>query len=93
MADPTLRTDGARAVLIGGGARCGKSAYALQRARELGARRAFVATAQAYDAEMADRIARHRSERGDEFVTVEAPFELVETLGRWSMPTWSSSIA
>jgi adenosylcobinamide kinase / adenosylcobinamide-phosphate guanylyltransferase len=29
---------------------------------------------------MADRIARHRSERGDEFVTVEAPFELVETL-------------
>ncbi|HEY8514197.1 MAG TPA: bifunctional adenosylcobinamide kinase/adenosylcobinamide-phosphate guanylyltransferase [Candidatus Binatia bacterium] len=67
-------------VLIGGGARSGKSAFALVRARELGARRVFVATAQALDAEMRERVAAHRAERGDDFRTVEEPLELAATL-------------
>jgi len=67
-------------VLVGGGARSGKSAYALARARELGARRLFVATARRYDAEMEDRIARHRAEREAEFDTAEEPLALPEVL-------------
>ena len=48
-------------ILIGGGARSGKSAFALRYARRLGAERGvFVATAQAFDDEMRARIDRHR---------------------------------
>jgi adenosylcobinamide kinase / adenosylcobinamide-phosphate guanylyltransferase len=67
-------------VLVGGGARSGKSAFALACAQKLGARRTFVATAQALDDEMATRIARHRAERGAVFETIEAPLELPEAL-------------
>lgn len=70
----------ARTVLIGGGVRSGKSAFALARARELGQRRAFIATAEPYDDEMRERAARHRRERGDEFSTLEAPRLLCEAL-------------
>ena len=65
-----------RIVLVGGGVRSGKSAFALARARSIGARRALVATAQALDHEMQMRIDRHRNERGDSFRTIEAPFDL-----------------
>lgn len=67
-------------VLIGGGARSGKSRFALARARSLGERRVFVATAQAFDGEMDDRIALHRAERGADFTTVEEPLELAGAL-------------
>jgi adenosylcobinamide kinase/adenosylcobinamide-phosphate guanylyltransferase len=67
-----------RIVLIGGGVRSGKSAFAVQLADRLGARRVFVATAIAYDDEMRERIARHRRERGDRFQTHEEPYELPE---------------
>jgi adenosylcobinamide kinase/adenosylcobinamide-phosphate guanylyltransferase len=67
-------------VLVGGGARSGKSGFALRHARGLGERRVFVATAEALDDEMSERIARHRDERGSAFATVEAPRELVATL-------------
>lgn len=66
--------------LIGGGVRSGKSAFALALARRLGTRRAFVATAQAFDDEMRARIDRHVAERAGEFVTVEAPLALPEAL-------------
>lgn len=58
-------------ILIGGGVRSGKSEFALQRARELGERRAYLATAEGFDDEMEDRIERHREERGDDFHTIE----------------------
>lgn len=67
-------------ILVGGGARSGKSAFALALARSLGPRRAFVATAEARDAEMNERIARHREERGAEFSTVEEPLELTRAV-------------
>lgn len=65
---------------MGGGVRSGKSTFALARARSLGTRRAFIATAQAFDDEMRDRIARHRDERGSEFRTIEAPLEVAEAV-------------
>jgi len=67
-------------VLIGGGARSGKSRFALARARALGARRVFVATAQSLDGEMDARIALHRATRGDDFRTLEEPLELPRLL-------------
>jgi len=70
-----------RVVLVGGGVRSGKSAFALARARALGGRRAFVATAQALDDEMRERIGRHVAERGDAFRTVEAPLDLPSAIG------------
>jgi adenosylcobinamide kinase/adenosylcobinamide-phosphate guanylyltransferase len=67
-----------RHILIGGGARAGKSAFALSLARQLGTRRLLLATAQARDEEMRERIARHRAERGADFETVEEPVDVVE---------------
>jgi adenosylcobinamide kinase/adenosylcobinamide-phosphate guanylyltransferase len=67
-------------VLIGGGARSGKSAFALQLALAQGERRVFVATAEAFDDEMRQRIAAHAAERGAQFATVEAPLELESAL-------------
>lgn len=66
--------------LIMGGAKSGKSRLALELARRIGGRRVFVATAQAGDAEMAERIRRHQAERGAEWSTVEEPLELETAL-------------
>lgn len=63
-----------------GGARSGKSALAVRRALRLaadGAAVTFVATGQARDEEMAERIRRHQEERPDGWTTVEAPVDLV----------------
>jgi adenosylcobinamide kinase/adenosylcobinamide-phosphate guanylyltransferase len=70
----------AKIILVGGGARSGKSRFVLAYARSLGERRVFVATAQAFDGEMRDRIGRHRDERGRDFTTVEEPIELARVL-------------
>jgi adenosylcobinamide kinase/adenosylcobinamide-phosphate guanylyltransferase len=72
----------ARLILIGGGARSGKSAFALAYARRLDRRPVFLATAQALDDEMRARVARHRHDRGDACDTVEAPVAVVEALER-----------
>jgi adenosylcobinamide kinase/adenosylcobinamide-phosphate guanylyltransferase len=70
--------------LILGGARSGKSAFAQAaaeaRAAQTGGRLVMVATAQAFDSEMAERIARHRDDRGSAWTTVEAPLDLVAAL-------------
>jgi adenosylcobinamide kinase/adenosylcobinamide-phosphate guanylyltransferase len=67
-------------ILVGGGARSGKSRFALSYAERLGQRRVFIATAEAHDAEMRERIQRHRDERGGRFQTVEEPFDLPRAL-------------
>ncbi len=67
--------------LITGGARSGKSAHALALAEaSAGARRFFVATAEALDDEMRERIAHHRAWRPASFTTVEEPLALVAAL-------------
>lgn len=69
-------------VLIGGGARSGKSSFALERARTLGERRVFLATAEAFDAEMGERIEQHRATRGGDFRTLEEPLEVPRVLAQ-----------
>lgn len=65
-----------RVVVITGGARSGKSRYALDLARRRDGKKAFVATAEPTDDEMRERIRRHREARGESFTTVEEPLEL-----------------
>ncbi|MEM1051105.1 MAG: bifunctional adenosylcobinamide kinase/adenosylcobinamide-phosphate guanylyltransferase [Pseudomonadota bacterium] len=63
-----------------GGARSGKSHLALAFAEALPSPHIFVATAQAFDDEMKDRIDRHRQERDDRWHTIEAPLELASAV-------------
>ena len=75
--------------LVLGGARSGKSAYAehlVALAGGSGGPGLYVATAEAGDSEMAERIRRHRARRGDAWMTVEEPLELAEALRRYSAP-------
>ena len=64
-----------RLILVLGGAASGKSQAALERAGRIGPK-AFVATGQALDHEMAARIARHRATRSADWATAEVPREL-----------------
>lgn len=66
--------------LLLGGARSGKSRRAQALAEQAAQRRLLIATAEALDEEMADRIARHRAERGAGWETLEAPLALNEAL-------------
>lgn len=60
--------------LVTGGARSGKSRYSqLEAERSVAGPLAFVATAQALDGDMTDRIRRHREDRGDRWITFENP--------------------
>ncbi|CCU71137.1 MULTISPECIES: bifunctional adenosylcobinamide kinase/adenosylcobinamide-phosphate guanylyltransferase [Thalassolituus] len=70
--------------LILGGARSGKSRFAEKTATGIARRNkcsvVYVATAQAGDDEMAQRIERHRRERSDEWLCVEEPIHLSQAL-------------
>lgn len=66
---------------VTGGARSGKSRYALDLAAGY-ARPAFIATAEPFDDEMRDRIRRHREEREARWFTIEEPVDLAGALRR-----------
>lgn len=75
-----------RLVLVLGGARSGKSRYGEARAEASGLVPCYIATAQAGDAEMAERIARHRARRRAGWRTVEEPLKLAEAIGGQARP-------
>ncbi|TBR21515.1 MAG: bifunctional adenosylcobinamide kinase/adenosylcobinamide-phosphate guanylyltransferase [Candidatus Nitrosotenuis sp.] len=66
--------------LITGGARSGKSAYALAMAEQSPGAKVFIATAEARDAEMRARIVKHKAERGPCWITVEEPLNVAEAV-------------
>ncbi|MCL6431076.1 MAG: bifunctional adenosylcobinamide kinase/adenosylcobinamide-phosphate guanylyltransferase [Anaerolineae bacterium] len=70
-----------RLILVLGGARSGKSRLAEDLAMRLGERVLYVATAEAWDAEMAGRIAHHRRRRPEGWRTLEAPRDIGRALG------------
>lgn len=67
-------------VLVLGGARSGKSRIAQELAEAEAGPLIFAATAETFDAEMADRIARHKADRGGRWTLMEAPSDLPQVL-------------
>jgi adenosylcobinamide kinase / adenosylcobinamide-phosphate guanylyltransferase len=65
-----------------GGARCGKSRLAVQLAVDSGLPVTFIATGEPGDEEMAAKIAAHRAERPECWVTIEEPYALEAALAR-----------
>jgi adenosylcobinamide kinase / adenosylcobinamide-phosphate guanylyltransferase len=72
----------AHIIFVLGGARSGKSSYALSRANELSGSKVYIATAQVYadDVEMVDRIEKHKKVRGSDWNTFEEPIRLGQTI-------------
>jgi adenosylcobinamide kinase/adenosylcobinamide-phosphate guanylyltransferase len=69
-------------VFLTGGARSGKSRLAMELAAARCREVAFIATGEAWDDEMAERIARHRDERPGHWETLEEPVEVASALAR-----------
>jgi adenosylcobinamide kinase/adenosylcobinamide-phosphate guanylyltransferase len=67
-------------IFVTGGARSGKSRFALENALLVSGKKAFVATAEATDAEMRQRIEKHRLDRGNICDTFEEPFGISDLL-------------
>ena len=67
-------------ILILGGARSGKSSFAQQLAAKANGNVIFLATSQAGDDEMAERISRHKASRPASWRTIEEPLDLVGLL-------------
>lgn len=75
-----LRADMGFVGLVTGGAKSGKSQHAERQVLAVGGTPIYIATAQALDEEMAERIARHKADRRDVWVTREEPHALAEAL-------------
>jgi adenosylcobinamide kinase/adenosylcobinamide-phosphate guanylyltransferase len=71
---------GSSIIFITGGARSGKSSFALKEASGAEGERAYIATAEALDVEMRERILKHREERGAAWETFEEPVRVADTL-------------
>ena len=66
--------------LIIGGARSGKSSLAEQYAKSSNLPVTYIATAQAFDAEMQQRIAQHQADRPEHWQLIESPLQLAKTI-------------
>ncbi|MEC4676734.1 MAG: bifunctional adenosylcobinamide kinase/adenosylcobinamide-phosphate guanylyltransferase [Nitrospirota bacterium] len=67
---------GGKIIFITGGARSGKTAFALRESSEIPGRKAYIATAEVLDAEMKARVDKHRAERDSGWDTYEEPLEI-----------------
>ncbi len=63
-------------VFITGGARSGKSSFAMAEASKIDGRKAYIATAEALDEEMKERIEKHKKQRGNKWDTYEEPLNI-----------------
>ena len=70
----------AKITFVIGGARSGKSSFALNEVSKLEGSRAYIATGEALDDEMQDRISKHKDDRGPEWNTYEVPVEIAKVL-------------
>jgi adenosylcobinamide kinase/adenosylcobinamide-phosphate guanylyltransferase len=65
-----------KTILVTGGARSGKSGFALDHASRIPGKKAFIATAEPNDSEMKERIKRHKRDRGEGWDTYEEPLKI-----------------
>ena len=75
-----------RSTLVLGGAVSGKSAYAEELVLRTPGRPVYIATAQAFDGEMTDKIAVHRARRGAVWTNAEEPLDLAGAIARADAP-------
>lgn len=75
-----VKVSSGKITLVLGGARSGKSSYAQRLAEDDTGELIYIATAQAFDDEMTQRIARHQSDRGPRWHTVECPVDLADAI-------------
>jgi len=69
-----------KSTLILGGASSGKSRFGEQMVLQSGKNPVYIATAQAHDREMRDKIAAHQNRRASLWQTIEAPFDLISAI-------------
>ncbi len=69
-----------KSILITGGARSGKSSFAERVTLEHGDHAIYIATAEAHDDEMSERILAHQTRRGDNWTTVSEPLDVLGAL-------------
>jgi len=67
-------------IFILGGARSGKSTYALKEASKFSGKKVYIATAEALDEEMKERIEKHKRERGKDWDAYEEPLKIAEVI-------------
>ena len=78
----SLTTGHSRLIFILGGARSGKSTYALKLAESTPGKRLYLATAEALDDEMAERIKKHKRGRGNNWTTIEEPVKIADVIAK-----------
>jgi adenosylcobinamide kinase / adenosylcobinamide-phosphate guanylyltransferase len=71
---------GVKITFITGGARSGKSSFALKEAPPISGQKAYLATAETLDDEMKERVKRHKKERGEDWDTYEEPLRIADAL-------------
>jgi len=71
-----MADDRGRIIFVVGGAKSGKSGFALRNASSRAGKKAYIATAQAFDREMEEKIALHKRERSGEWETFEEPIHI-----------------
>ncbi len=84
---PMIDTINTRHIFVTGGARSGKSKYAEGLAGSLGEKVIYLATAQALDTEMEERIQKHRQRRPGDWTTIEEPLEIPEVIAKYQSRT------
>jgi adenosylcobinamide kinase/adenosylcobinamide-phosphate guanylyltransferase len=75
-----MKVSSVKVILVLGGARSGKSSFAQRLAEDNEGALVYLATAQAFDAEMVERIARHQLDRSSRWQTVECPLNLADAI-------------
>lgn len=75
-----MTEEAGRIIFVIGGAKSGKSSFALEKAGAFPGKKAYVATAQPLDDEMKERIERHKAQRGKDWDTFEEPIRMARVL-------------
>ncbi len=93
---------GKKVIFITGGCRSGKSRYALDYVNQHFLKKLYLASCEALDEEMAQRIEHHKKMRGPEWHTIEEPVEIVDKIRQYGdkvevilldcIPLWLSNI-
>ena len=78
---------GKKIIFITGGCRSGKSRFALDYANEHFSKKLYLATCEALDEEMTERITHHKKTRGPEWQTIEEPIEVVNKIRQYGDKT------